>query len=203
MDDHDVTPDALERAKHGDIDGLEALYRAFGDRVYRLCRSVLGDDHAAEDATQEVFLRIFSKIASFDGRSKLSTWIYRLSLNHCLNLRRRFLRWPAALVERTVNGAVDRARDGQRMMERIEAKDEVDRLLRDLPRDQRAVLALRELLELEYKEIAAVLEVPEGTVMSRLSRARTALAAAVSRREQPFDHSNVEMDRAVPRRVVP
>jgi RNA polymerase sigma-70 factor (ECF subfamily) len=176
-----MTPDepataVLDRVKRGEIAALEEIYRAFGDRVYRLCRSILGDDHEAEDAAQEVFLRVFHKLGSFDGRSRLSTWIYRLTVNHCLNWRRRILRWPSFFGED--GGAfVDREHDGRREIERLEAKDEVDRLLRGLAAPQRTILALREILDLGYDEIAKVLDVPEGTVMSRLHRARAALEA--------------------------
>lgn len=166
--------ESIERIRRGDIAGLEALYRIFGDRVYRLCRSILGDDHAAEDASQEVFLRLFDKLRTFDGRSRLSTWIYRLTLNHCLNWRRKFLRWPMGFGEHAAN-QVDRQGDGRREFERLSAKDEVDRLFAGLPAPQRTILALREILDLDYDEIARVLDIPKGTVMSRLSRARAAL----------------------------
>lgn len=179
MNDHEISEDVLERVRSGDIAGLEALYHVFADRVYRLCRSVLGNDHAAEDAAQEVFLRIFEKLKTFDGRCRLSTWIYRLTVNHCLNWRRRFARWPMALLE-SAFAIQDDASDGRREADRIAARDEVDSLMRGLSVPQRTILALREIMDLDYREISKVLDIPEGTVMSRLSRARTALERGVA-----------------------
>ncbi len=185
MTDETALAQDIARCMAGDVVGLEAIYRAFGDRVFRLCRSVLGDDHEAEDATQEVFLRVFKKIATFEGRSKLSTWIYRLTVNQCLNLRRRLLRWPRLLGEDATLRVEDRAANGARTESQVEAREEVDRLLRSLPRPQRAVLALREIIGLEYAEIGQILNIPEGTVMSRLSRARSALAANLETKIAP------------------
>jgi RNA polymerase sigma factor (sigma-70 family) len=164
---------ALARCADGDAQGLDPLYRAFGDRVYRLARGILGNDADAADATQEVFLRVFRKCASFDRRSSFATWLWRLAYRQCLNHRRslrRFFTQPC-------RDRADPSCDGARVAAGVEARDEVDRLFATLTREHRAILALRELLELDYREIAAALEIPLGTVMSRLSRARTELIA--------------------------
>ncbi len=81
----EITDADLRRCQQGDSRGLEAVFRAYSARVYRLCRGMLGNDADAEDATQEVFLRMFEQVSKFSGRSAFSTWLYRLASNHCLN----------------------------------------------------------------------------------------------------------------------
>ena len=88
----------LERCQRGDLDALGDLYDLFGNRVYRLSLSILGQPADAEDAVQEVFLRVFDKAESFAGRSSVGTWLYRLTTNACLNLRRRQKKQPLSLV---------------------------------------------------------------------------------------------------------
>lgn len=171
---------ALAMCRGGDISGLSFLFAEYGNRVYRLSRSILGNDTDAEDATQEVFLRIFAKADKFDGRAAFTTWLYRLTVNHSLNWRRRLTRMmrglaPGANQERLSESA-SHAPDFARQ---LEIKDEVDALLSRLSPEHRAVLALREISGLEYAEIAGVLAIPIGTVMSRLARARGELVRHV------------------------
>jgi RNA polymerase sigma-70 factor (ECF subfamily) len=172
----------LERLSRGDARALRPLWEAYGDRVYRLCARILGQRADAEDATQEVFLRILAKASSFSGRSRFSTWVYRLTVNHCLNDRARRGRHWAPLDDERLPPAT-----GASAVSAVEARDRLDALLARLAPDHRAVLLLREVEGLSYAECAEVLEVPVGTVMSRLSRARKALmrAAPASDAERP------------------
>ena len=88
----DLSETELARLRAGDPRGLEALFERFGARIYRVCRGLLGQAADAEDAAQEVMLRIFDKAATFGGRSRFSTWVYRVAVHHCANLRRRPVR---------------------------------------------------------------------------------------------------------------
>lgn len=172
---------AIERCRAGDVAGLAVLYRAFGERVYRVCRSILGQAADAEDAAQEVFLRVFDKIKTFDGRSALGTWIYRVAVNHCLNLKQSWRRLPRLLLGEAEGSALALGLvDGSRNQRAVDDRDAADALLSLLPTDQRAVLALREIEGLDYRSIAEVLDVPIGTVMSRLARARAALSRVLA-----------------------
>ena len=90
---------AVRRCQRGEIEGLEVLYSIYAERIFRTCFRILGNRGAAEDQTHEIFLRLFAKIGQFDGRSRFSTWLYRLAVNHTLNrLRSRNQRW-SKLVE--------------------------------------------------------------------------------------------------------
>lgn len=174
----DIAEEDVERCRRGDLRGLEAVFRAYGDRVYRLCLHLLGQPADAEDAAQEVFLRIHRKARTFTGRSRFSTWIHRLTVNHCRNRRRGDRRLPRPL------DVADELRlppcPRPSPLQAAERDDALVALLARLDHDARAILVLREVEGLSYREIADVLRVPEGTVMSRLSRARDKLARALA-----------------------
>lgn len=167
--------DLARRLARGEREALREAYELHGARVWRLCRRLLGRASEAEDATQEVFLKLFERAASFDGRARFSTWLHRLTVNLCLHrLEKERLRRVDEL--RPGDGdPCDPAPEPGRALERDEAGVELAGLLARLSPEHRAVLVLRELEELSYQEIAASLAVPVGTVMSRLARAREAL----------------------------
>ena len=172
------SPDRVSRAidacAAGRLEGLEHLYEAYRSPVFRTCLRLLGDAPSAEDAAQEVFLRVFERIGTFDRRAAFSTWLYRLTVNHCLNLLERAQR-RATLPMEDVPEPHDPAREPESACLRAEGETLLLRALERLPTDHRTMLVLREIEELSYREIADILEVPVGTVMSRLCRAREAL----------------------------
>jgi RNA polymerase sigma-70 factor (ECF subfamily) len=168
----------LKRFRAGDIAALSAVFKLYGPRVYRLARRMMGNQPDAEDATQEIFLRAFQQADKFHGRSGLYTWLYRLAVRHCLNLIKQQSRrngrtytlhaqtdWPEA---GTTPSPLDAVVEGER-------GELIDGMLQALPAGYRACLLLREVEGLSYAEIAELLAIPPGTVMSRLARARQAL----------------------------
>lgn len=180
---HDETS-AVRECKRGRIAGLQVLYELYSDRVFRTCLRILGDQPAAEDAAHEVFLRVYEQIGRFHDRSAFSTWLYRLAVNYTLNILDRERRQA-----RVLKSLADKSQEtGERQREtlttsaapdeiaaRKERSGEIQELLAQLSPEYRTVLVLREIEGLSYKQIAQVVEVPAGTVMSRLSRAREAL----------------------------
>lgn len=173
------------RLARGDREALREVWELHGARVHRLCRHVLGRAGEAEDATQEVFLKLFERAASFDGRARFTTWLHRLTVNHCLNrLEKERLRRTDALGDGEPE-LHDPASGPARALECDEARGRLAALLARLSPEHRSVLVLRELEELTYEEIAATLAVPVGTVMSRLARAREALVRLA--RPQPLE----------------
>ena len=167
----DLQPDDLRALQRGDVRALETVFHHFGDRVHRTCRWLLGQPADADDAAQEVFLRVLDKAHTFGGGAQFSTWLYRLTVNHCLNMRRR----PRLVTGVDVEAHPCRSRSPNELAADAEARTQLDALLARLSPDARAVLVLREIEELDYAAIAAVLGIPIGTVMSRLSRARERL----------------------------
>lgn len=159
---------------------------AHGARVYRLCLRLLGNQADAEDATQEVFLKLPERIGSFSGRARFSTWLYRLTVNHCLHLlERERLRRVEALPEADHRHPRDEGGTPLEHASRAEAQATIQGWLQRLSSAHRAVIVLREIEGLSYQAIAEVLDIPEGTVMSRLARAREGLARLARSSPEP------------------
>lgn len=158
----------LDGCRKDDRGAQLQLYEACHRQVYRLMVRMVGLQDAA-DLTQQTFLHVFRKIDQFAGHSKLETWIYRLAVNEALqHLRsRRRRRWQPLLHEP--------AGRYQRHTQRREQREVLEMALAKLEPELRSIFLLREVEELSYREIAEAVDIPEGTVGSRLNRARREL----------------------------
>ncbi|MCP4092362.1 MAG: sigma-70 family RNA polymerase sigma factor [Planctomycetes bacterium] len=163
---------ALKRCQAGDVGAVGMLFDHFGDRVFRLSLNLLGCHAEAEDATQEIFLRIYDKAGTFAGRSKVSTWVHRLTVNFCLNLLKARKRRPLTLVDGVLEQRSSAELDASGSMEQCETAALVHSLLARLPAEARTIFVLREVDGCSYQDIGEILDIAPGTVMSRLSRAR-------------------------------
>jgi RNA polymerase sigma-70 factor, ECF subfamily len=152
--------------------------------VHALCRRICGHEADAQDATQEALISIVRGLPHFDERAAFTTWMYRVATNSCLDeLRRRKRRPDPGLPEDDgTGGAAGSGSD--RFPDRIAERLAVDAALADLPDDFRAAVVLRDLCDLDYAEIAEALDIPPGTVRSRIARARAHLARRLSRGNQ-------------------
>lgn len=167
--DEESTLEALARAcVAGDRDAMQQIYSRCCARVYALMVRIVGRQDA-DDLTQQVFLQMFRKLDQFSGGSKLETWLYRLATNEALQHLRKQNRHSVQpmLVEPS-------ARDTDRLMESENVQMLAVALSRIDP-ELRAILSLKEEQDLSYREIAESLDIPEGTVGSRLNRARKEL----------------------------
>lgn len=166
----------VQAAQQGDRAALDTLLREHYDRVYAVCRRMAGNDADANDATQEALMAIVKGLPKFDGRAKFSTWSYRVATNACLDeLRRRGRRPTPGLPEfETAEQAPrsDTPSEDQQVADRLTLDD----ALRELPEEFRAPIVLRDQLGMDYAEIAETLEIPPGTVRSRIARGRSRLA---------------------------
>lgn len=166
----------MRAAQSPDSVAIDELLRRHQDRIYALCRRVTGDDDAGLDATQEALIAITRGISRFDGRSSFSTWAYRVATNAALDEVRRRKRRPVPLSSDQPAFAVEVTADhGGAVIARID----VDAALASLPEDHRTAIVMRDLLDLDYDTIAEVLQAPVGTVKSRISRGRAALAEII------------------------
>lgn len=144
------------------------LFHQYKNLVFKTAFLLLSDYQEAEDALQEVFLRVYKALPTFDlERGAFTTWLYRITVNYCLDRRRRHRPVILPLDKvRSLAGA-----DPPRFAEKAENADAVLQAVERLSDKLRTVLVLRYYLDLPYKEIAEVLELPEGTVKSRLDLA--------------------------------
>jgi RNA polymerase sigma-70 factor (ECF subfamily) len=165
----------LRRVQEGDRCAFEQLLDHYETRVYRLALRYANSVPDAEDLTQEIFIGIHRNIGQFGGRSSLSTWIYRVAVNHCLEYRRR-KRPECVPYEEELGLASQSWRDDPVASTTMnELSSEIDTALEKLSPIHRDVILLHELHGLTYGECAETLGVPVGTVKSRLSNAFTRL----------------------------
>jgi RNA polymerase sigma-70 factor (ECF subfamily) len=172
---HDDSDALAALAARGDRAALEALLDRHADRIHAVCRRVLTDRDDALDATQEAMIAIARGIARFDGRAAFTTWLYRVATNAALDEARRKQRRPQP-VDRF--DEIEPARDAA-IAEVVGDRVDVDHALRALPEEFRVAVVLRDLCDLDYREIARVLDIPPGTVRSRIARGREQLAAVL------------------------
>jgi RNA polymerase sigma-70 factor (ECF subfamily) len=170
VDDHRL----IVAARAGDRSALDTLLRRHYDRIWALCRRLAGNTADAQDATQEALIAIARGLASFDGRAAFTTWSYRVATNACLDeLRRRSRRpLPWAGDEMPESPMADPAPPPDHVADRLD----VDAALARLPEEFRVAVVLRDLCDMEYADIAGMLDLPPGTVRSRIARGRAQLA---------------------------
>ena len=165
----------VSRAQAGDRAALDTLLRRHYDRIYGLCRRMTGGDADAADAAQEALIAIVRGLPRFDGRAAFSTWAYRVATNACLDEIRRRRRRPDP-AEVGTDGSAPAPRGEPGLADSVSDRLDIDAALVRLPVEFRAVVVLRDHLGMDYAAIAEALDIPIGTVRSRLARGRAALA---------------------------
>jgi len=182
-----VTDKQIELCRQGDKDAFTALVTEYQQKVYATALSVMGNEADALDASQEAFIRIYKSISKFRGDSSLSTWIYRVTTNICLDMLRKQGRVKTVNIDETAElTATDSFSSPEEHLVSEERKAAVKRALALLPADLKTAFVLRDVDGLSYSEIAEVLSVPEGTVKSRIARARAALLKEIKNNTELF-----------------
>ena len=164
--------------QQGDESAFETILHLYEKKVYTLCRRMCGNDEDAQEAAQDAFLSLWRSAKSFRGDASLSTWLYRLATNACIDLLRRNKRGGERVSlddEETTLELVDESPLPEQALERKETQRLVEKGLAALPEDYRAILLLREAEGLSYAEIAEAMHMELGTVKSRISRGRVLL----------------------------
>ena len=172
--------ETVQRVRAGDSEAYAALVRRYHTRVYQLCYGMLGASDKADDAAQDVFVKAFSRLSQFRGDAAFSTWLYRMTSNHCLDLLRARTRHKTDSWDQLLET------QGERIEALLQAptppegpsdelKETVNALLAELKPEYRTVLTLREMQGLTYEEIARVLDTSLDSVKARLKRARQQL----------------------------
>jgi len=174
----------LRRLRDRDERAFRELVQAHRDRVFNISYRMLGNREEAQDVAQEVFITVFKTIDTFREEAKFSTWLYRVTVNHCKNrikyLARRHDRDRDQLDDNVqeTNGAIAtpvRATLPDRALEGMQNEVLLEAAIKTLDEDQRTVIILRDVEDLSIEEICEITELADGTVKSRLHRARLAL----------------------------
>lgn len=195
--DHEL----VTAAQGGDRGALDQLLRRHYDRVHAVCRRITGHDADAADAAQDAMIAIVRNLERFDGRSSFGTWAYRIATNCSLDELRRRKRRPipgSGDDEHSYREVADPDSGGR--IEAISDHMALDAALRGLSDDYRLPVVLRDVADLDYAEIADVLDVPIGTVKSRIARGRAALAKALLNQTDAPDDGNQRTDPERPSR---
>jgi len=196
--------EAVTRAAKGDHEAFRVLVERYQDRAYGLALRVMRDEEQAKDVLQDAFLKAYRSLDRFEGRSSFYTWFYRVVMNLCIDAKRRqpagrtvewdethALETPVGTGLDAVDPARKRAEGPAGDLERAELRETLQRAIEKLPDDARQTLVLREVDGLTYSEIAKLLGIPKGTVMSRLHHARRRLRALLA--EQGVDEFGEEV----------
>jgi RNA polymerase sigma-70 factor (ECF subfamily) len=179
--------ECVRRVQQGDTDSFEVLVRRHQKAIFNLVYRLLGNYDEAAEVAQEVFLSAFKSIHQFRGEANFSTWLYRIGLNHA-STRRKSLHStqqhhiPLDGTEVIADGAVDPAKN----FEHKEIRQRVQQALNSLDPEDARIILLRDLQDVPYEDLAEMLDIPVGTVKSRLHRARQALRTSLA----PYFHAN-------------
>ena len=184
----------IQRLKNRDERAFNEVVLRYQDRVYKIVFRMLNNRQEAEDITQEVFVTVFKSIGSFREEARFSTWLYRIATNHSKNrikyLSRRNFHRATPLEDA---GELSGQKEGptmflqalvpqpDKLVEGRQAQANLHRALNELDEEHRALIVLRDLEHLSYQEICEISGLPEGTVKSRLHRARLALRSRMQK----------------------
>jgi len=182
----------IGRLRDRDPSAFEEIVRRYGDKVFNLVYRMVGNRHEAEDITQEVFITVFKTVETFRGEAKFTTWLLRIAANQSKNRIKYLARRP------TDSGDVEEAGgpgppatpgpiahgqiDGPDiLMEAAELESLMQKAIASLDEEHRLLVILRDVEELSYQEIGEITGLPEGTIKSRLHRARMAIKEELDR----------------------
>jgi RNA polymerase sigma-70 factor (ECF subfamily) len=174
----------IERCLAGDQDAWSQIVRQHWRKVFNVAYKFVGRHDEAEDLTQDIFLKIFKALHSFDRRANFQTWLISISRNLCID-HYRSVRNERQTMARDVDAAdlmpASKERDPHGQLELLDLRQRISEALEQLPDTLRKAVVLRDLQEYSYQEIADRLSLPEGTVKSRINRGRLELARQMRR----------------------
>ncbi len=192
----------LRKAQNGDPEAFGQLMEPLEQLVWRVCWHYTGNREAAEDCGQEAMIRIWRNLAEYRGECALESWVYRIAANCCMDWLRKKKRDKSVSMEPLREQGFDPADTSPGTEDQVVAKDERQRLreaIAQLPDDQREALILTQLEKIPYEEVAQSLGISEGTVKSRVNRAKARLKEILSEGRELSPPGNVKKDERRPR----
>lgn len=177
-----IVKQRIKQVIKGDQNAFAEIVELYKDKVYQLCYRILGNKHEAEDMAQEAFIRAYVNITKFNPTRKFSTWLYRIATNLCIDRIRK--KKPDYYLDAEVPGtdglsmysqvAADVTKPDEEV-ESLELQESIQQEILKLPEKYRSVIVLKYIEELQLQEISDILEIPLGTVKTRVHRGREAL----------------------------
>lgn len=184
----------ISRAAKGDASAFNELLGAQENRMYAVCLRMCGNHEDAQDCLQEAMLRVYRAISSFKGQSSFSTWVYRVTMNTCLDELRRKKNKQTASLDSLMDAGwspTDEFDTPERHTLASERQREIRQVIGELPEDMRAAIVLRDIQGFSYEEISQMLDINVGTIKSRISRGREKLREKFQAKAELFDKNDV------------
>lgn len=175
----------IARVVEGDSEAFTDLMRRHEDRVFAVCLRLMGSRSAALDASQETFLTLYRKAGQYRATAAVGTWLYRIAVNTCYDLLRKEKRRSSEPIPDYLDPEDSTAQDAYTS---VELRPSIEKALADLSPEFRSVVVLADVHGLSMPEVAETLEIPVGTVKSRLFRARRHLAASLGNLSSDSEH---------------
>ncbi len=173
--------ECVRRLLQGEADAFEVLVRRHQKAIFNLVYRMLGDYDETAEFLQDTFLLAYRSIRQFRGDANFSTWLYRIAINHASTRRRGLAKWQQRTVPLDTTEPVnEREPDPADIVEQKEVQELVQKALNGLEASDAMIILLKDLQDVPYEEVARVLDVPVGTVKSRLHRARKALRSRLA-----------------------
>ncbi|TYQ13329.1 UNVERIFIED_CONTAM: RNA polymerase RpoE-like sigma-24 subunit [Acetivibrio alkalicellulosi] len=190
----------IKKAKSGCVEAFEELISESQKKVFNIALKMMGNYDDANELAQEAFIKAYRSLHKFKGDSLFSTWIYRITTNVCLDeLRKRknkkvisldqSMEYNGEEVERQIE---DEAIGPEKLLEKKETKKVIEEAINSLSVDYKTVIVLRDIQNFSYEQIAKITNCPEGTVKSRLNRARHALKEILKGKKELLDEKFVK-----------
>ena len=184
----------IRRAPDGDAASFTTLMGMHERRMYAVALRMCGNSEDAQDCLQEAMLRIYRSISGFKAQSSFSTWVYRITMNTCLDELRKRKNRPNTSLDGLLDAGwapVDGGESPEGHALRGEVRRSLSQFIQELPEDMRAAVLLRDVQGYAYEEIAQILDTNVGTIKSRISRGREKLREKIAARSELFDRYDV------------
>jgi RNA polymerase sigma-70 factor (ECF subfamily) len=181
----DLDVELIDRYLRGDIEAFNELMEAHENRVFAICLRMLRDRDAALDATQDTFLTVFRKVDRYKATAAFSTWLYRVTVNTCYDHLRRQKRKQADRLPETHDVPDPRSEDE---FSAVDVRPQIEAALADLSPEFKAAVVLVDLQGMSIEQASDTLEVPTGTIKSRLFRARKQLSQSLGNLRPSMEH---------------
>ncbi len=193
--------DLVEKSQQGNIEAFEKLISAYQKKVFNIALRMTGNQDDASDISQEVFIKIFKSIGSFKKQSAFSTWVYKITINTCRDeLRKQKNKRNTISIDEGIcledNKVERQIESNDPTPELMAEKHEIEKLLKEaifqLSEDYKEVIILRDIQGFSYSDIAKMIDCPEGTVKSRINRARSMLKDILKGKMELWDRNSVK-----------